>query len=234
MTIAYASPLEDPLSPTPDRDQVRVQVVLVDDETVVTETLALVLEETADVEVHRSSSDLERCVALCRSVECDVVVVGLTGADSEIPLIQGLLHAIPDLRLLAMPNRRGQPAVSAALGAGAVGHLSLEASVSDVLDAITVTCVGGSVLSGDRLRSAAHRLARDRRDQRAHSVLTPRELEVLRLISAGVPTRAVAQQLGISLHTARTHAQNVLTKLGLHSRLEAAAYASRLGLLPPG
>jgi two-component system, NarL family, response regulator LiaR len=206
-------------------------VVLVDDETVVTETLALALEGIGEVEVHRSAVDLARCVALCRSVGCSVVVVALTGAEREIDLVRGLVQALPELRVVTMPNRSGRAMVSRALAAGAVGHLAMDASIRDVVKAVTVTCVGGSVLSGDRLRAAARRLGRERDDRLARAALTPRELEVLRLVALGMPTREVARQLSISLHTTRTHMQNTLTKLGLHSRLEAAAYANRLGLL---
>lgn len=113
-------------------------------------------------------------------------------------------------------------------------------------DVLIVTGVGGersAILHLFRDRPAWRAIAARKRRRRvpvgaeggpsSEIALTPRELEVLRLVAVGVNTRAVAAHLRVSLATVRNHVQNILGKLGVHSRLEAAAYAARHGMLGP-
>ena len=79
------------------------------------------------------------------------------------------------------------------------------------------------------LRHLRHRRAQEATEQQRVDRLTPRETEILQLMARGLPTEEIATELGVSPYTLRTHVQNILTKLGVHSKLEALAFAIRLG-----
>jgi DNA-binding NarL/FixJ family response regulator len=122
-----------------------------------------------------------------------------------------------------------------ALEAGASGFLSKSSPLAELTDAVR-SLVRGEILIPSRMMGGLlARLIRRRREQdhalRALSRLTRREREVLRLLAQGTDNDGIAQTLVISPQTARTHVQNVLGKLGVHSRLEAAAFVTSSGLL---
>jgi DNA-binding NarL/FixJ family response regulator len=118
-----------------------------------------------------------------------------------------------------------------ALAAGALGFVHKRRGLSTVLDVIDRVTAGGRVVAGDLPARPRNETPAKRQLLDQISYLTPRELECLKLLAAGVDTMTMARRLGVSATTVRTHTQAVLTKLGAHSRLEAASLALRHGLL---
>jgi two-component system response regulator DevR len=114
--------------------------------------------------------------------------------------------------------------------AGATGYLTKNVRHAQLVEAIRATARGESLLDP----KVASLIVRELRDQppgdRVHSLLSPREREVLALIAQGMTNRQIAEQLVISEHTARNHVASILDKLGLSSRAAAAAMAARLGI----
>jgi two-component system nitrate/nitrite response regulator NarL len=167
----------------------------------------------------------------------DVILldIGAKGFDG-LEVLRRLRQAVPRTAVLLLSASPPAELLLDAMAEGAAGYLSLEADMADVVTAVQTAAEGRVVLSGARLESLVRHLAR--RGPGAHPAgpggrLTDRETEVLQLLVSGASTATIAQTLFISRHTTRTHVQNVLGKLGVHSRLEAAAYAVRHGLVPP-
>jgi DNA-binding NarL/FixJ family response regulator len=125
--------------------------------------------------------------------------------------------------------------VNAALRAGAAGFVLKEQSIDRILQALDRVVAGEAVVDSGLLRAALDVPSprHSPESQRLRS-LTPREREALRRITAGDSTREIARAMHVSESTARTHVQNVLTKLGVRSRLQAAALVAREGLADGG
>ena len=180
-----------------------------------------------------SLADLRAEVERCRP---DVVLMDVASEQHDgVAVLREVRAAAPRTAVLVLSAEQDAPVLSEVMTAGAAGFLSFQADMSEVIDAVHAASEGQIVLSGRRLEALVRHLT-----QRAAPTspcgpggrLTEREAEVLRLLASGASTIAIAKSLFISAHTARTHVQNVLMKLGVHSRLEAAAYAVRHGLIP--
>lgn len=154
-------------------------------------------------------------------------------ADSAPRLLPAVRRAAPATAVLVLTPAADPDTLLAVMSAGAAGCVSLDADVPELEQAVHSVARGEVALSGSRLASVVDRLARPTGGTEARgraSTLTPRELIVLRCLANGATTAEITEALGCSAPTARTHIQNVLGKLGVHSRLEAAAYAEAHGL----
>ncbi len=136
-----------------------------------------------------------------------------------------ILRQYPETKILALTARGDQWAVDDAIKAGFLGFVTKDTGVSEFVQAVR-TVVGGQVVL-PRRASNGHGPAEDEGATLLAEHLTPREREVLALLVQGASGDAIARPLGISPNTVRTHVQSILTKLQVHSRLEAAAFAVR-------
>jgi two-component system nitrate/nitrite response regulator NarL len=195
------------------------------------EALALNLQEEG-FEIIGSCPDAE-AIPRGTPLPPDVGVIDLRPHDTEdLAAGQALLGTWPDLRLLALTPVGDHFAPRAAMTEGFHGCVSKEAPLADLADSIRAVFGGDQVMpdvNGVKSRaggrhSVAGAAARARN-------LTPRELEVLALLVQGRRSAEIAESLGIGLNTVRTHVQNILTKLHVHSRLEAASVAVKHGLV---
>lgn len=157
----------------------------------------------------------------------DAVVIDRHFGDHDgLDLIGPVLAASPETRVLILTADPDRAAAGRALESGASGFLCKTAGVASLVGAVVRVLAGETVVdvpaAAHPRRSDAHRLA---------GYLTPRERECLALIVDGHGSRAIAERLGVSPATVRTYVQAVLTKLGVHSRLEAASFAVRHSLL---
>jgi DNA-binding NarL/FixJ family response regulator len=152
----------------------------------------------------------------------DLVLPGLDGVETTAEL----LRRHPRLRVLVLTSFGGQQRVQLALAAGAVGYLLKSADVDEVADAIRAVARGEVHLGAE----AAEYLMEEQAGLRA---LTPRELEVLGLLAEGCSNQDIARRLAITERTARTHVSNLLGKLHLGSRTQAALLAQQEGVHPP-
>jgi two-component system nitrate/nitrite response regulator NarL len=142
---------------------------------------------------------------------------------------------IPDSRVVVLGESEEGETLVEALEAGARGYLSKESPVEELIEGIRAVYRGGTAITATMVGYLVDRLLRRRREQddarRRVYQLSPREREVLALLVRGGDNDGIAQALVISPQTARTHIQNMLPKLGVHSRLEAAAFVARHGLI---
>ena len=218
--------------PTP----LKTRVLLADDHTVVRSGIRMVLDAQPDIEVVAEASDGAEAVQKGLSPDVDLAIL-----DVAMPRMTGLqavaeLHRRrPDLRLLILSSYDDERYFFEALKAGASGYVLKSAANRDLFEAIRAAMRGEPFL----YPAAVTALIRDYLE-RARSgettptdPLTPRELEVTKLIAEGHTTDEIAQMLVISKKTVERHRSNTLEKLGMHNRVELTRYAIRRGLVEP-
>jgi DNA-binding NarL/FixJ family response regulator len=141
---------------------------------------------------------------------------------------------LPETRVLVLTGEEDQGTLVEAVEAGANGYLTKECPLAELIAAARAVHRGETLIPGRMLGALLARLIRRRREHEAAARmighLTRRERQVLALLADGADNDAIAQTLVISPQTARTHIQNILGKLGVHSRLEAAAFVIQTGI----
>jgi two-component system nitrate/nitrite response regulator NarL len=205
--------------------------VLCDDHRTFVDALALVLESRGWRVVARTALVDDAAAAVAKGdVDMCILDVGFPDG-SGVDGIQQLVAASPRTKVVMLSAFADRDTVAAALAAGARGFASKTSDLKTILDVLTRVAAGQLAIEGADGDASAHS-SRRRHDHRTADFLTGREQEVLRCMVAGHNTRALAREMGISYATARSHVQNVLTKLGVHSQLQAVAYATANGLVP--
>jgi DNA-binding NarL/FixJ family response regulator len=210
------------------------RVVIVDDHRSFAQSLRAALSVERGIEVAAVCHDGQAAADVVRRTRPQVVLMDLVmpGMDG-VAATRSVLDKAPDARVLILSAQEGDDLLARAVDAGAVGFLSKTAPVKDIARAVRDIARGASLLSPEevrRLRSAA----RKRREQAAAmrervARLSRRETEILQMMADGVATDDVARELGITANTLRTHMQNILFKLKVHSKVEALAAAIRYG-----
>lgn len=241
------------------RNVVRIRVLVVDDHRIFAESLAAALTAEPDVDVSAAGSGpaalrcLERGAAESRPYDVMLVDADLgagrppqpaplreaapEGAPVDgIALVAGVRAVQPGVRTVVLAERDDPRRAALALQAGAVGWVAKDCSLSRLLTVVRgvlreETHLPPALLTGVLRELTAARKHRSDSERLVES-LTPREREVLRCMVAGLGRKAVAERLFLSPHTVRTHMQNVLGKLGVHSTLAAVALARRAGVGP--
>lgn len=161
----------------------------------------------------------------------DVIFMDI-GLPDQSGLMAGriILERHPEARIIALTALSDRSAVEEALRIGFVGYLTKDTPVARFVNAIR-SAVDGHLVLPQRLSPVRRQTQVEKDVALMASQLTPREREVLTLLVRGADGRRAAATLGISLNTVRTHVQSILTKLQVHSRLEAATFAVRHGIV---
>jgi DNA-binding NarL/FixJ family response regulator len=213
-------------------EQARIRVVLVDDHGVVRRGLRGYLELLDDIEVVGEAENGLLGVELVDQLVPDVVLMDLVMPQLDgIGAISQIKAAHPAVQVVALTSFIEEEKVTAALEAGASGFILKDAEADDVAAAIRAAHNDEVHLDPAAARILAKGM-RTRSTQPATEPLTERELEVLALVGRGRSNKEIATDLGITERTARTHVSNILGKLGLASRTQAALYAVERKLVP--
>src|SRR3954468_23559993 len=212
----------------------RISVFLVDDHAVVRRGLASYLDGEDDLEVVGQAGNgrkaLDEVAVLANSPGGlpDVVLMDLLMPDLDgITATAELTRRWPGVRVIAVTSFLEEDKVRAALDAGAAGYLLKDAEADEVAAAIRTVAAGDVALPPAVARTL---VAATRRPPAPAESLTAREREVIRLVAAGHTNQQIATRLGVTERTARTHVSNILAKLGLTSRPQAALWSERNGL----
>jgi two-component system, NarL family, response regulator LiaR len=205
-----------------------IRILVVDDHSVVRQGLRMFLSLDPDFEIVGEAEDGTQAVELARRTQPDVVLMDLL-----MPVMDGIeataaiRNASPDIEVVALTSVLEDSAVIDAVRAGAIGYLLKDAQADELCRAIRAAAAGQVQLSP----KAAERLVREVRAPASPETLTEREIEVLRLLAHGRSNKEIAHDLVISEKTVKTHVSNILAKLGVPSRTQAALYAARIGLV---
>jgi DNA-binding NarL/FixJ family response regulator len=209
---------------------VPIRVLLADDHSVVRKGLRGFLELDEDFEVVGEATNGEDAVKLAAQHRPDVVLMDILMPKMDgIAATEVIRRDLPDTEVIALTSVLEDASVVGAVRAGAIGSLLKDVEGDDLCRAIKAAAAGQVQLSAQ----AAARLVREVRAPETPEALSERETEVLRLIAQGHSNKEIAQALGLSDKTVKTHVHRVLAKLGLPSRTQAALYAIRIGLVSP-
>jgi DNA-binding NarL/FixJ family response regulator len=207
-----------------------IRVLIADDHAVVRQGLRTYLELQPDVEVVAEAADGEAAVAEAERHAPDVVLLDLAMPRLDgVGALPGLRERAPAARVIVLTSFGQDDRLFAALRAGAAGFLLKDAEPGELVRAIRSAHAGESPLSPAVAARVIDQLSAGGRP-RAVDLLTPRELEVLRLIADGHSNKRIALELGVAEKTVKTHVGHVLAKLDLSDRTQAALYAVREGL----
>jgi DNA-binding NarL/FixJ family response regulator len=210
-----------------------IRVLLIDDHPIVHDGVSAVLRAESDIRVIGSADTLDRAITLIAVAtpdRPDVVLADLRlPGEDGVTGVRRLIAAYPDLRIIVFTAYEIDEYVFAAMQAGAKGYLLKGSPAPELVRAIRHVHGGGTYLSPTIGAKLASQAVRPRRD---NSLLTPRELAVLRLVAAGQSNRQIADSLSISERTVKFHVTAIFNKLGADNRAQAVALAGRRGLLP--
>jgi DNA-binding NarL/FixJ family response regulator len=217
----------------------RINVLVVDDHAVVRRGLLGFLESEPDIDVVGDAAGGIQALDLIARLDSegrrpDVVVMDLQMEPMDgIESTRRILAHYDGVEVVALTSFAEEERVHAALEAGASGYMLKDADAYEVAAAVRAAHRGELQLDPGVARRLMSSLRVNQRDDLAGE-LTSRELEVLRLVGSGKANKAIAAELGISERTARTHVSNILRKLGLASRTQAALWAVGEGLVDVG
>jgi len=210
-----------------------IRVLIADDHPVVRQGLGVVLAAQPDMELVAEAADGEEAVRKAQETQPDVIIM-----DLQMPVKDGLT-AIREIdeahlaaRILVLTSFAEDDNVFAAVKAGAVGFLLKDSPPKQLLEAIRTVHRGESALHPAIARQLLQEIKRPSRLPLAEEPLTPRELDVLQCLARGLSNREIADELTVSVRTVTTHVRNILDKLHLANRTQAALYAVEQGIGP--
>jgi DNA-binding NarL/FixJ family response regulator len=207
--------LEVALGDDQGSEQRQVRVLLVEDHAAVRQAIAAMIEREPDFNVVGQTGSLKEARGMLQEIDVAVVDLGLPdgyGGD----LIKELSEVNPRAQALVLGAGLDRTETARAIERGAAGTLDKTAQLDEVVEL---------------LRFAGKQREREHQDRAAIDRLTPREVEVLRALAAGLDSQAIADRLYISVRTERNHVASILAKLGVHSQLQAVIFAMRYGVV---
>ena len=214
----------------------RVRILLADGQSLFREAVRVVLSAEDDFTVVAEAGDAAQAIAEAERTRPDLALLDIALPPSGgVEAVLAITDRVPDCRVVLLSDQQDQSALIRALEAGASGLLLRSCPLSDLTDAARAISRGETLIPPRMLGALLSELIRRRRrhDEARRAVvrLTRREREVLALLADGADLDAIAGSLLISPETARTHIQNVLSKLDVHSRAEAAEFVLQHGIL---
>ena len=205
------------------------RLLLVEDHAMVAQGLVALLEPEDDIEIVGTASTVAEALDLVRRFEPDVVLMDFHLPDGDgATATERIKEDHPGTQVVILTGEADDAMLARAIDAGCSGFLSKVGPIEETTTALRAAARGEVVISPRQLLTLLDRIKQ--RETPAYD-LTPRELEVLRLVATGTSTDEIRQRLFISTHTVRNHVRNILAKLNAHSKLEAVAIAARDGLI---
>jgi NarL family two-component system response regulator LiaR len=208
-----------------------VRVMVVDDHAIVREGLRTFLEMLPDIELVGEAANGQEALAVAQRVEPDVVLMDLVMPVMDgIEAIRRLQTQSPGVKVIALTSFSDDDKLYPAIKAGAAAYLLKDVGPQELADAIRAAARGEVRLHPEVTRRLMSGIAGEQAGASEES-LTEREREVLRCLGRGLSNKEIGTELFISEKTAKTHVSNILGKLGLLDRTQAALYAVKHGLV---
>jgi two-component system NarL family response regulator len=217
-----------------------IRVVIADDHVLYRRGLQMVVSQDEDIEIVGEAGDGKEAVDRTVELLPDVVLMDVRMPHtSGIEACQKIKSQVPSTKIIMLTMSDEESDLYEAVKAGANGYLLKDVPGEEIADGVRAVHNGDSLISPSMASKllAEFALMSRRQGERPSAVgaprLTERELEVLRLVARGLANKEIAHDLFISENTVKNHVRNILEKLQLHSRMEAAMYAVRENLLEP-
>ena len=209
-----------------------IRILVVDDHAIVREGLRALISGKPDMELVGEAGNGQEAVLLAHSLRPDVILMDLVlpGKDG-IQATQEIRRENSEARILVLTSFDADDQVFSAVKAGALGYILKDSSPQELLEAIRCVHRGEPSLHPSVARKLILSYGHDQKAEEGVDLLTEREVEVLKLVARGLPNQVIAEKLYVGEGTVRFHVGNVLGKLGLENRTQAALYAVREGLV---
>jgi DNA-binding NarL/FixJ family response regulator len=208
----------------------RLRILLVDDHEVVRLGLKTLIERQPDMEVVAEADTVESAVARSRAAQPDVIVMDIRlGSGSGVDACRQIVADRPAAKVVMLTSYADDQVLFDAIQAGAAGYVLKQAGGQDVVRALQAVAQGQALLDPALTERVFARVRRAARDQEAaaFAMLSDQEQRVLARVAAGQTNREIAQALHLGEGTVRNYVSNILDKLGVANRAEAAAYATK-------
>ena len=210
------------------------RILVADDHPIVRSGLKRVLDAEPDLEVVAEAEDGAQAVELALAEDVHLAIL-----DVSMPRMTGIQAAAelqkrkPEVRVLMLSMYDSEQFLYESLRAGASGYVLKSDADQDIVEACRRTMRGQSFLYPSAVATLVRDFVERGRPEEQFDILTPRELQVLKLIAEAYTSKQIAQELVISVKTVERHRQNILDKLGMSDRVELTRYAIRRGLIQP-
>src|SRR5437879_3294838 len=214
---------------------VSYKVLLVDDHTLVREGIRAIIERSGEFRVVAEASTAAEAVEACAKMSPELVISNIELPDrSGIDLTRELLRENKSARVIMLSRSDDEDTVIDALRSGARGFVLKHASSADLMEALNTVARGGSYFSSEASERLMARIRRgdfgSRQTRPAWQKLTPRELEVLRLVSAGKSSKQIADMLHLGVETVRSYRKSMMKKIGVSNVASLVQFAISQGL----
>jgi DNA-binding NarL/FixJ family response regulator len=209
-----------------------MRVLIVDDHPVTRDGLRTAFNMADEIDVVGEAASGEEALQVVDQTEPDIVFM-----DVRMPGMNGIQatrlirEQHPDTRVILFTIDESRASVAEAIQAGVSGYLLKDASVGELINAARQAMAGKAVIHPSLTQAFIEEVQLVDRPSTAEAPLSPREVEILQKIAYGATTKEVADQLGISFHTVKTHLERIFEKLGANDRAQAVAIAIREGLV---
>jgi two-component system, NarL family, response regulator LiaR len=207
-----------------------IRVLVVDDHEVVRKGIVTYLMTEDEIEVVGEASSGNKGVELVKKLKPDVVLMDLIMEDGNgIEATKLIADSIPDCKVIILTSYYDDEKVFPALEAGAFSYMLKTSSAEEIVAAIKKAARGENVIEPKVAKKLVNRFRQS--ETLPHEELTEREMEVLICIGNGLTNQEISEKLFIGIKTVKTHVSNILSKLGVQDRTQAAVYAHRNGLM---
>ena len=213
-----------------------IRVLVIDDQYAFTDMLRVVLDLQDDISVIGTAIAGDEGLRMAIETHPDVALVdyhmpGMSGLE----VIQGMRKVYPLTKVIVLTSDTDEATMAGAIAEGAVGYITKHQAISEVVEAVRKACEGEPVIPPFMIpRILSHFHTQQQQEQEAQAMrekLSGREIEILEHLAKGADNKTISDALFISPHTVRTHVQNILTKMRVHSKLEATTVALKMGLI---
>jgi len=216
-----------------DGGRTTIHVFLLDDHEVLRRGLRTLLEAETGIEVVGEAGTAESAINRMLVLRPDVALLDVRLPDGDgIRVCREIRSALTDTACLMLTAYGDDQALLGAIMAGAAGYVMKQAAGSELIDAVRAVAAGRSILDADAAQRVMRRLRDGTPGEALVSALSAQEKRVLDLIGEGLTNRQIAERMFLSEKTAKNYVASVLTKLGMHRRSQAAAFAARLAGTP--
>jgi len=229
------SPLQDPARPS-ELASNAIRLMLVDDHPLVLEGLRSMLSTDPEIEIVAEATGGRDAIAKAQAVRPELILMDIRMTDLDgIAATRTIKAALPETAIVMLTMYENPDYLFEAVRAGASGYVLKDVRREPLLDAIRTVADGGSLLNQEVVSQFMRRLAassgrRDRGSGPANQ-LTPREIDVLRLITRGYTNKEIASDLSVTVATVKTHVEHIMQKLQVSDRTQAAVQAVTLGVV---